>query len=194
MAEPWPDGLCPQQMSWGCVYNSRAFTSTLSNAQQIVSYPGAYWTCSMSFSALTRTQERLLTSLIGRLQGMAGTIQVPATTRQRADNIGAPVLAAAASTNAYSLSVSGLTANGIVFRAGDYITLEGVMFEVVADATAMGGAAVVTVNKRVRAGIPAGTAIEYQVPWCEMRLTGDVFSVDLQPLTCSATIELREAF
>ena len=32
MAIAWPEGLCPSEMTWGVVYNNRAFTSTLSNS------------------------------------------------------------------------------------------------------------------------------------------------------------------
>lgn len=193
MAEPWPDELCPQQMTWGCVYNSRAFTSTLSNAQQIVGYPGAYWICSMQFSALDRDLERKLTSLVGRLRGMSGTVNVPALTRQRTDDIGSPEVVMA-NTNAFAINVSGLTASGVVFREGDYITISGQMYEVVEDVTASGGSALVTVNKRIRSNIPAGTPIEYQNPYCEMRLTNDRHSVDIQAVISSGSLDMREAF
>jgi len=36
MAIQWPASIRPSEMNWGIVYNNRAFTSTLSNAQQVV--------------------------------------------------------------------------------------------------------------------------------------------------------------
>lgn len=193
MAESWPDDLCPQQMTWGCVYNSRAFTSTLSNAQQVVSYPGAYWRCSMQFNALTRERERRLSVLVGRLRGMSGTVNVPVRTRRRSDNIGVPLVASAA-TNAFAINVSGLTVGGVVFRAGDYITIAGQLYEVIEDAVPAGATALVTVNKRIRSTIAPGTPIEYQNPYCEMRLVDDSFSVNLQPIIGNGSLEFREAF
>ncbi|MBD1590204.1 hypothetical protein HAQ06_26580, partial [Pseudomonas sp. C2L12B] len=65
MAIPWPASLCPNEMTWGMVYNNRGFTSSLSNAQQVVGYPGAYWQCTLTFNNQTRDRERQLTSLIG---------------------------------------------------------------------------------------------------------------------------------
>jgi len=193
MAESWPEDLCPQQMTWGCVYNSRAFNSTLSNAQQVVSYPGAYWRCAMQFNALTRARERRLSGLVGRLKGMAGTVNVPVRARRRTDNIGAPVVTSAA-TNSFAINVSGLTASGVVFREGDYITIAGQLYEVVEDAISAGTTAMVTVNKRIRSTIAPGTPIEYQNPYCEMRLVDDSFSVNIQPIIGSSSLEFREAF
>ncbi|NIF15626.1 hypothetical protein [Pantoea sp. Cy-639] len=194
MAIAWPDGLCPNEMTWGVVYNNRAFTSTLSNAQQIVGYPGAYWQCQLTFSALSREQERLLTAFIGRLQGMFGTFNLPAFTRTRADFIGAPVVVTA---NAQSsvMRIGGVTANAKVFSMGDYITIGGVMFEVVDDAVSgANGQVQVTVNKPVRKTITAGTPVEYRAPFAEMRLTSDSHSLARRPVISNLTLELREAF
>lgn len=193
MAVSWPADLYPSQMTWGCVYNSRAFTSSLSNAQQIVSYPGAYWRCSMRFNQMDQARERRLTAMLGRLQGMAGTINVPADTRMRTDNIGSPAVSSAA-TNSFAIGMTGITVAGRAFSAGDYITISGQMFEVVEDATASGGSALVRVNKRVRSTIAPGTPIEYRNPYCEMRLANDSFSVDMEQMSAGSAIELREAF
>jgi len=193
MAEAWPAELCPAQMSWGCRYNSRAFTSTLSNAQQIVGYPGSYWTCTLQFDLLSWEKERLLSGLVGRLRGMVGTVNVPAFTRSRTDDVGTLTVAAAA-TNAYAIDVAGFSVAGPVFRAGDYITVTGQMYEVVTDASAAGGKATLTVNKRVRASIATGTPIEYKNPYCEMRMTTDFSPVNRGSVSVDGSIELREAF
>lgn len=194
MAIAWPEGLCPTEMTWGVVYNNRAFTSTLSNAQQIVGYPGAYWQCQLTFSALSRDEERLLTAFIGRLQGMFGTFNLPAFTRKRSDSIGAPVVVTA---NAQSsvMSIGGVTASSKVFSMGDYITIGGVMFEVIDDAvSAANGQVLVTVNKPIRKTIAAGAAVEYREPFAEMRLTSDSHSLARRPVFSNLTLELREAF
>jgi hypothetical protein len=78
MAIAWPASLFPSEMTWGIVNNSRSFTSTLSNAQQIAGYPGAYWQCTLTFGLLTRLQERELSAFLGRLDGMFGTFNLPA--------------------------------------------------------------------------------------------------------------------
>ncbi|MNQ81422.1 hypothetical protein D3C85_964440 [compost metagenome] len=95
MAIDWPAALWPSQMTWGMVYNNRAFTSTLSNAQQILGYPGGYWLCALSFEGLYDEDERVVTALLGRLQGMYGTVNIPAFTRRRADDIGSQVVVTA---------------------------------------------------------------------------------------------------
>src|SRR5690554_6524501 len=194
MAETWPLSLCPQSMDWGLVNNDRSHTSPLSYSQQVIEMPGAYWRCVLRFDVLTRDRERELTALLGRMRGRAGMVDVPAWTRRRSDNIGAPVVVSAP-VYAYQISVSGLTASTAVFRAGDYITISGEMFEVVENVNSnASGAAVIPVNKRVRATIPPGSPIEYRLPYCRMRRVQSNYSVGIRPIISGTSIELREAF
>lgn len=194
MATAWPASLCPNEMTWGMVYNNRGFTSTLSNAQQVVGYPGAYWQCTLTFNNMTRARERELTALIGRLQGMFGTVNVPAFTRRRSDSIGSPVVVTG-NAQALVLTIGGVTPSAQVFSMGDYISVAGEMFEVVDSATSNAqGQVVVNLNKRIRKTLVAGTAIEYRNPYSEMRRTDDSNSLTIQPVIANGTLQLREAF
>lgn len=194
MASTWPATLCPNEMTWGMVYNNRGFTSTLSNAQQVVGYPGAYWQCTLTFNGLTRAKERELTALIGRLQGMYGTVNLPAFTRRRADNIGAAVVVTG-NAQAATLTIGGVTASKQVFNLGDYISINGEMFEVVDNATSNAqGQVVVSLNKRIRRALAAGASVEYRNPYAEMRRTDDSNSLTIQPMVANGTLQLREAF
>lgn len=103
-------------------------------------------------------------------------------------------MVASAATNDFVINVIGLTATGKVFGTGDYITIAGQMYEVVADAVASGGASLVAVNKQIRSTIAPGTPIEYRNPYCEMRLISDSFSVDIRRVVSSGSLDLREAF
>src|SRR5690606_17410570 len=134
MAINWPDGLFPQAANWGMTYNNRAFASTLTNAQDVIALPGAFWQCTLTFGSLSEERERLLTALLGRMQGMFQTCKVPTFCRERSDDIGAPVVMVG-NANAHSVTVGGIT-SGLGFRAGDYITIADQLFEVVEDATA----------------------------------------------------------
>lgn len=194
MAIAWPAELCPSEMTWGVVYNNRAFTSSLSNAQQIVGYPGAYWQCQLTFSLLSRSQERALTAFIGRLQGMFGTFNLPAFTRIRTDSIGSPVVVTAVA-QASLMRLGGVTPSKKVFSMGDYITIAGEMFEVVDDAwSGANGQVVVNLNKRIRKTIAAGAAVEYKAPYAEMRRTSDAHSLTIRPMLANGMLEFREAF
>lgn len=189
----WPDGLCHQSESWGMVYNDRAFESELNNSQQIADMPGGYWEASLSFDALVRGQERRLTSLLGRLRGRQETCQVPAVTRRRTDDIGAPVVVTA-SAMAYSLRLGGITP-GMGFREGDYITVGGELLEVVEPVLAdLAGEALVQVNRRLRLAHAAGTPVEYRNPYCVMRLAESRNPVSRRPMQSSVTLKFREAF
>lgn len=194
MAIQWPASIRPSEMTWGIVYNNRAFTSTLSNAQQVVGYPGAYWQCQLTFGVMTKQMERELTAFLGRLQGMYGTVYVPAFTRRRGDNIGAPTVVTA-NAQATTMLLQDVTASRKVFSMGDYITINGEMFEVVDDAVSTSGGRVqLNLNKRIRKGIPAGTAVEYRNPYSEMRRMDDTNQLTVQRVVSNGSFQFREAF
>ncbi|MGS2845330.1 hypothetical protein [Pseudomonas sp. ef1] len=194
MAHTWPASLRPSEMTWGIVNNSRAFTSTLSNAQQIVGYPGAYWQCTLTFGLLTREQERQLTSFLGKLDGMMGTFNLPAFTRQRTNSVGA-LTVVTGNAQARSMVIGGAQANAAVFAEGDYITIAGEMFEVTDAASANAqGRVTVSVNKRIRKTLTAGTAVEYLNPYSEMRMTTDTWAMSIKPVIANGSYPFREAF
>ncbi|WP_447775280.1 hypothetical protein [Pseudomonas chlororaphis] len=194
MALTWPASLRPSEMTWGIVNNSRAFTSTLSNAQQIIGYPGAYWQCTLTFGLLERWQERELSAFLGRLDGMFGTFNLPAFTRARADNVGSLVVVTG-NAQARSMLISGATPSTPIFAMGDYITVAGEMFEVtdLVSSNAQ-GQATVPLNKRIRKALTAGAAIEYRNPYSEMRMTSDTWSMSVRPVVANGSYQFREAF
>ncbi|WP_330207534.1 hypothetical protein [Pseudomonas sp. AM14(2022)] len=194
MALTWPASLRPSEMTWGIVNNSRAFTSTLSNAQQIIGYPGAYWQCTLTFGLLTRGQERELSAFLGRLDGMMGTFNLPAFTRSRTNSVGA-LTVVTGNAQARTMIIGGATANAPVFSAGDYITIAGEMFEVTDPASANAqGRVTVLLNKRIRKTLTAGAAVEYLNPYSEMRMTSDTWSMSVRPVVSNGSYQFREAF
>lgn len=193
MAEPWPDNLRSNRRSMSLRQNSRAYTSSLSNAQQIVSAPGAYWQCSMTFSVMTREKERKFSALFGRLRGMVGTVNVPDWNRERDDDIGQVTISSALAYSA-TMVVAGITRSGVVFREGDRITAAGQLYEVVQDVVAAGGVAELPLNRLIRSTIPVGTPVEYNRPYCEMRLSSDVMNVSISAIISSGSFDFREAF
>ncbi|EKT4484024.1 hypothetical protein QEM02_004179 [Pseudomonas putida] len=194
MAIEWPTQVCPAEMSWGMVYNNRDFSSTLNNSQQIVGYPGSYWKCSLSLPPLTRDRDRIVTAFMGRLQGRFGTFKLPAFTRKRTDNIGAPVVQTG-SAMASTITLSGLQGSRRVFSQGDYITIDGVMHEVVEDVvSSSGGTAVLPLNRRLRSALVVGTAVEYRNPYSIMRLAEDSYTLSVRPVVAELSFECREAF
>ena len=194
MALSWPASLCPSEMTWGIVNNSRAFTSSLSNAQQIIGFPGAYWQCTLTFETLTRAQERELSAFLGRLDGMYGTFNMPAFTRRRTNGVGA-LTVMSGNAQARNVQVSGAIASSIIFAIGDYFSVAGEMFEVVEPAVSNAqGLATVMVNKRIRKALVAGTAVEYLNPYSEMRMTQDTWNMTVRPVVSTGTYQFREAF
>ncbi|WP_444756557.1 hypothetical protein [Pseudomonas sp. A014] len=194
MALAWPASLRPSEMTWGIVNNSRAFTSSLSNAQQIVGQPGAYWQCTLTFGLLTRAQERQLSAFLGDLDGMFGTFNMPAITRRRSNSVGSLTVVTGVAQSR-SMLVAGAAAGVQVFAPGDYLTVAGEMFEVVRPVTANAqGQAVVPLNKRIRRTLTAGAAIEYLNPYSEMRMTQDTWAMTVRQVVASGSYQFREAF
>ncbi|MBF8753765.1 hypothetical protein [Pseudomonas guariconensis] len=194
MALAWPASLPVSEMTWGIVNNSRAFTSTLSNAQQIVGQPGAYWQCTLTFGLLTRTQERQLSAFLGELDGMFGTFNLPALTRRRSNSVGSLTVVTGVAQSR-SMLVAGAAPGVQVFSPGDYLTVSGEMFEVVRAVTANAqGQAIVPLNKRMRRTLTAGSPIEYLNPYSEMRMTQDTWNMTVRPVVASGSYQFREAF
>lgn len=194
MALEWPASLPVSEMTWGIVNNSRAFTSTLSNAQQIVGHPGAYWQCTLTFGLLTRAQERQLSAFLGDLDGMFGTFNMPAITRRRSNSVGSLTVVAGVAQSR-SMLVAGAAPGAQVFAPGDYLTVAGEMFEVVRPVTANAqGQAAVPLNKRIRRTLTAGAAIEYLNPYSEMRMTQDTWAMTVRQVVASGSYQFREAF
>jgi hypothetical protein len=181
-------------MTWGIVNNSRAFTSTLSNAQQIIGYPGAYWQCTLTFGLLTRAQERELSAFLGRLDGMFGTFNLPAFTRRRTASVGA-LTVVTGNAQARNMLLAGAVPNAAIFSVGDYIAIAGEMFEVTDPATSNAqGNVTVLLNKRIRKALTAGAAVEYLNPYSEMRMTTDTWAMSVKPVIANGSYEFREAF
>ncbi|CAH0232321.1 MULTISPECIES: hypothetical protein [Pseudomonas] len=194
MALTWPASLRPSEMTWGIVNNGRAFTSTLSNAQQIVGYPGAYWQCTLTFGLLTRAQERELSSFLGRLDGMFGTFNMPAFTRRRTLSVGS-LTVVSGNAQARSMVLAGAAPSSAIFSSGDYITVAGEMFEVTDPAASSAqGQVTVMLNKRIRKTLAAGAAVEYLNPYSEMRMTSDTWSMSVRPVVANGSYQFREAF
>lgn len=194
MAEKWPESLEPESMDWGLVSNDRVHTSPLSNSQQVIEMPGSYWRCTVRFGNLSCGRDRELSALIGRMRGRAGTVLVPRWQRERSDDVGSPSVVSAL-VYSYVIEAAGFTPSTDVFAAGDYMSINGELFEVVDNVqSSASGAASIPVNKRVRATIAPGEPIEYREPVCRMRRVDPRFSMSVRSTFSSTSIELREAF
>ncbi|RMP06883.1 hypothetical protein ALQ30_200252 [Pseudomonas syringae pv. persicae] len=91
--------------------------------------------------------------------------------------------------------IGGVTPSTKVFSTGDYITVGGEMFEVVQDASSTAqGRVQVSLNKRIRRALTAGTPVEYRNPYSEMRRVVDTHQVVIQPVVSNSTLQFREAF
>lgn len=190
----WPSELQPATMDWGRSFNSFAFTSPFSQSQQIVSKPGAFWLCSMTFRNLKRDKERVLSTFLGSLHGMAGTFRLRPWTRPPGPFVGNAVVDGGGQAGA-QLITRNWSPSIIVLRMGDYITVNDQLLEVLKDVTSNAqGIAVLPVSPWLRMPPANGATVNYQQPYAVMRLTRDDTRLTVQALIAGGTLECREAF
>lgn len=190
----WPAQIKPRRMNWGRVFNNRAFTSPFSQSQQVVGAPGAYWKCTLQFPTLNRDKERVLSTFIGKLQGMAGTFRLRPWTRPPGPFVGNAVVDGAGQAGA-QLVTRNWQASKVVLRMGDYITVNDQLLEVLEDVTSnTQGRAVLLVSPWLRMPPANGAAVNYQTPYAIMRLVQDEQMLDVQAIIASGSLECRETF
>ncbi|MDH4572475.1 hypothetical protein [Salinicola acroporae] len=190
----WPEGLYCDRMRWGRAFNNKAFTSVFTNAQQIRTYPGAYWKCTMQFQNLNDREERLLTTLVGSLQGMAGTFKLYPWRRSGRPDHGTVRVNGNGNASG-TLPSRGWQPSTLVLRMGDYITVNDQLLEVLADVTSNGqGNATIQVAPWLRLPPADGTEINYTRPFAIMRLTSDDEENTIRSAMADGTLDCREAF
>ncbi|OHV12114.1 hypothetical protein [Kushneria phosphatilytica] len=191
--EDWPRELCPQAMDWGVQYNTRVFTSTLTNHQQIATYPGDYWDCTLTFRGLKPFQERILSSFLGRLNGPAGLFRLRDWLRTPPSGLGT-VTVDGGGQNSRSLATRGWQANTQVLSRGDYVTVNDQLFEITNDVESdADGLATLPLNIWIRQAPASGDAVNYSDPYAVMRLknAANPINRELGPKS-TCTIECRE--
>lgn len=190
----WPAEIKPRRMTWGRVFNNRAFTSPFSQSQQITGAPGAYWKCTLNFPTLNREKERVFSTFIGKLQGRAGTFRLRPWTRPPGPFVGDAVVDGGGQAGA-QLVTRNWNPEVTVLRMGDYITVNDQLLEVLEDVTSNAqGVAVVAVSPWLRTPPANGADVNYQQPYAVMRLMQDEQMIDVQALFASGSLECREAF
>lgn len=181
-------------MTWGRVFNNRAFTSPFSQSQQIKGAPGAYWKCTLNFPSLSREQERVLSTFVGKLQGMAGTFRLRPWTRPPGPFVGNAVVDGGGQAGA-QIVTRNWNVSTTVLRMGDYITVNEQLLEVLDDVNSNAqGVAVIAVSPWLRMPPANGSTINYREPYAVMRLMQDEQMLDVQALIASGKLECREAF
>ncbi|MDF3917526.1 hypothetical protein P3W43_01510 [Salinicola salarius] len=191
----WPDALAPQSSEFSVAYNDMAFTSVFSNAQQIVSFPGDYWQLSMTLPPLGRDKERLLVAKIGQLRGRVNWFRFrDRRYRHTLGDVGSPIVDGGGQTGV-RLQTRLWTPSITVLRAGDYITVADQMFQMVEDVVSdADGNALLPLNMWIRSSPDSAAPVEYQSPYCVMRLASSTNPIKRQVGRAGITIQAREAF
>lgn len=195
----WPVAIVPDSFSMSIEANSNTYQSVFTNDTQTAGFPGSHFRCTLGVKDLNNKQSRLLMSFIAKMNGFEGRTFLGDVSVPGAAAKGTPLIAAATG-NLTTLSTKGWTANTVVLKEGDYISINtGVNTElkmVTADVTSSAtGTAIIPVMPWVR-NIPAvNSAIEVANPKGRFRFANkengkDVTYYDQQ----SYSLEFVEAF
>lgn len=173
-----------------------ATESPFSLRQQVYVHPGAAWSGTVTLPRMSAAQAAPWSGFLARLEGMGGTFYLSPPDRaapfgtQTADF----TMAAAAAVRAASISVT-MGANATL-KAGDRISINDELKEIMVDATADGaGAATLEIAPPLRTALAGGETIKASPPRGIFRLTAN----DVRPQRDKAgkyslAFAFREAF
>lgn len=208
MVLAWPLDLRPSAASFYIEHNALRMESPLSKAQQTLIRPGARWVCRLDFNRRGTTLAPALDALIAEMDGGAqivelfdwrrpvprGTAATGATSSEFTDTTtftdgtgfteyaSTPELASAADRGAEVLYSTGWDASADVLLAGDYIGLNGRVYQVVRDVTSDGsGDATLRIRPRLRAAVGAGARITFVRPTSPFRLAVNAVENPTEP-------------
>lgn len=190
----WPRELAPQSSQLDVAYNDMSFESIFTNYQQVVSFPGAYWTLSMTLPPLGREKERLLAATMGKLRGRQNTFRFRDYRFSPPSPAGSPVVDGGGQAGA-QLVTRDWTPNSVVLRAADYVTVNNQLLRITEDVmSGSDGRAILPLNMLLRASPANGAQINYLTPYAVMRLVSSSNPMRRQVGQATITLQAREVF
>ena len=170
-----PAGLKIVSSQFGLAYNNSVFTSPLSNAQQVLELTGARWMATYTLAPYRANTDAVeaIKSFLLKLKGMSNDFNAydPDYVTARGAVTGTPLVMGAGQTG-NSLICDAFANNSLVFKDGDYFSVNGEFKRINADVTSNGsGVATLTFDPPLRNAPADNTPIVYAAPVCRMRLT-----------------------
>lgn len=155
----WPSAIIPSSSEWRFLSNTASFVSPLSGTTRTLSRGGDRWACTLVFNALTGANRADLQAFLARLRGQAHRVTLPDHSYYKRGALTANILVNGGSQSGVSLVCDGASA-GITnaMRAGDYVTVGGYPYMVVADANSDGSGNITLTLNRPLLATPADNA------------------------------------
>ncbi|MDU3076707.1 MAG: hypothetical protein E7B29_10445 [Mixta calida] len=191
----WP-GPNPSSLNWHLESNTKTFRSPFNGASQVVRFPGSRWKCTVEYSVLEEAQARKIEAVLAALDGEYGRVRIRDWGRDGKAPAGNPVVSDPDQTGA-TLSTKGWTANTVVLRAGDYLTVNSELKKVTTDVKSnASGVAVIPIAPMLRSSPAANSAVEVKQPWGIFKLADNSQGSYARAPggVTSMTIEFEEAF
>lgn len=155
--------------------NTAAFMSPLSGTTRTLSRGGDRWACSIVFNALSGADRATLQAFLTRLRGQAHRVTLPDHSYYKRGALTSNFLVNGGSQTGVSLVCDGAT-TGVTnaMRAGDYITVGGFPYMVVADANTDGsGNITLTINRPLLSSPADNASVNITAPTGTFLLSGN---------------------
>lgn len=167
----WPAAVVPMEASWKWHTRSRPMISPLTGKTRTVSDGGSHWSCTLTVRNLRDADKAAMQAFLSRLRGRLNRAQLPASVFTQQGTLTALTVNGANQTGT-SLVCDGATPTTGTAKSGDMVSVEGRLYMVVADATAVAGTVTLEVVPPLE-GPPANDVAVDLTPSGYFRLAGN---------------------
>ena len=162
--------------AWAFKTNTIAFESVLDNTVQTSSLTGGKWRASLTFSSTTAPRMRALRAFLMALEGQAGRFYLSPSLYVPGGDVLSSDLGQVmgAGQTGSALTTDGWTNSTLLFKAGDFVEINGELKVVTADCSSGGtGIASISFKPELRTSPPDNQPLVVAAPRCIMKLTND---------------------
>lgn len=187
-----PEACSPSSIEFATNDVIGTTTSIYTGAQQVFSYPGSWWTATITLPPMSRKDAGLWQAWFCKIRGSWGTFALPVYYKKQGFYQGGGLVNGASQTGT-ALVTDGWKANTQILSAGDYLTVGTNLLQATDDTYSdSSGNANIPVYPLLR-GPDDNAEVEITSPWGEFRLATNSINWKLENLiTSGITFTARE--
>ncbi len=189
--------IIPENMTWGLVANTKAFTSQLNQSVQTGELPGSKWISTLTFTNRFGREARALRGFLAGLNGMAGRFRLsPEDSESIGTALGTGTVNGTGQTGSTLVTDGWDAGQPLLFAIGDYFEVNGELKMITADISSDGsGNATLQFAPPLRKPVSDGNQIVTDNPKVTMMLSSnDQSQWDVtSPIIYAMSISCEEA-
>lgn len=169
----WPEDILPSKVDVSIMSNNAIFESPITNSTQTASLSGSKLKFSYTFNGLHEKQSRRIWAILASLDGVAGRILLRDFSAYPVEKLGNPFVLNSVTSKKY-FTTKGWTANKLVLKMGDYVSVAGELKIVTQDCVSdSNGDALIYVAPSIRHFPKDNTPVIVDKPYGVFRLEKD---------------------